>query len=60
MISKQIEMILSKQFHSFDVQTAQKAELQKQKNLYCKQKKIFYEQYIIGEITEELFIKVNS
>ncbi len=60
MISKQIEMILSKQFHYFDVQTAQKVELQKQKNLYCKQKKIFYEQYIKGKITEEYFIKVNS
>ena len=53
-------MILSEQFSSFDVQTAQKMELQKQKNLYYEQKKIFYEQYIKGEITEEYFIKVNS
>ena len=60
MISKQIEMILSEQFHRFDMQTVQKAELQKQKNLYCEQKKVFYEQYIKGEITEEYFIKVNS
>ena len=60
MILKQIEVILSEQFSSFDIQTAQKVELQKQKNLYYEQKKIFYEQYVKGEITEEYFIKVNS
>ncbi len=61
MILKQIEIIKNaEQISNIDVQTAQKAELQKQKNLYCKQKKIFYEQYIKGKITEEYFIKVNS
>ena len=59
MISKQIEIILSGNLSSFNVQTAQKAELQKQKNLYYKKKQILYEQYIKGKMTEERFIKIN-
>ena len=60
MISKQIEMILSENLSNFDVQTAQKAELQKQANLYYEKKKMLYEQYIKGKMKEERFIKVNS
>ena len=60
MILKQIGIIMNtKQMSSINVQTAQKIELQKQVKLHQQKKKIFYEEYIQGKITEEQYIKVN-
>ena len=60
MILKQIEIIMNtKQMSSIDVQSAQKIELQKQTKLYQQKKKIFYEQYIEGNLIEEQYVKLN-
>ncbi len=60
MILKQIEIIKNaEQISNIDVQTAQKIELQKQVKLYQQKKKIFYEQYIEGKLTEEQFMRIN-
>ncbi|NDO47134.1 recombinase family protein [Clostridium sp. MD294] len=60
MILKQIEIIKdTKQINNIDIQTTQKLELQKQISLHHKKKKILYEQYIEGKLTEEQFINTN-
>ena len=60
MISKQIEMLKdTTQMDSIEIQTKQKIELQKQAHLYHEKKKILYEQYIEGKLTEEQFSKIN-
>lgn len=60
MISKQIEMLKdTTQTDSIEIQTTQKIELQKQAHLYHEKKKILYEQYIEGKLTEEQFSKIN-
>ncbi|MEY8321997.1 hypothetical protein AAK894_13155 [Lachnospiraceae bacterium 46-61] len=60
MILKQIEIIKdTKQINNIDIQTNQKLELQNQISLYHKKKKVLYEQYIEGKLTEEQFINTN-
>ena len=60
MILKQIKIIKNaEQISNIDVQTAQKIELQKQVKLYQQKKKIFYEEYIEGKLTEEQFRRIN-